>query len=101
MYAMQGDREATLQCGHGPSAVETSALSVDAALQMLLQCGHGPSAVETPSWMRLRAWSTSFNAATARQPWRPGVATTGEFTTIDLQCGHGPSAVETWSQPRP
>ena len=68
---------------------------MDAALQMLLQCGHGPSAVETgravrrhhpvvhPS-MRPRPVSrgdstysiitgappASFNAATARQPWR-------------------------------
>ena len=90
-------RHATLQCGHGPKAVENRCGSVRNAVQ-----SHG-----------------RFNAATARRPWRtdkshehepgrhaasmrPRPEGRGEpeglvvyaLTQWRLQCGHGPKAVE-------
>ena len=82
-----------------------------------LQCGHGPKAVENRAGRRRAEWR--FNAATARRPWRTagtmrptslsyaasmrprpegrGEPATGEAVRAGraaLQCGHGPKAVE-------
>ena len=131
-----------LQCGHGPKTVENhyghrSGTSTPAELQ----CGHGPKTVEnrdsgvTPdsingASMRPRPEDrgerdamtqdvdsgASFNAATARRPWRTRTAVTGTLAHASmrprpedrgepdgklirprrarLQCGHGPKTVE-------
>ena len=142
---------ARLQCGHGPKAVENAArtcqrdgrpIGFNAATarrpwrtldgrtaartgSCTLQCGHGPKAVENTMTRRRRpahcgssfnaatarrpwrtcirrcndaaAGSASFNAATARRPWRTVPLGGGPARAAALQCGHGPKAVENQS----
>ena len=60
-----------------------------------LQCGHSPKAVEnfmTPSVLAMSC--RSFNAATARRPWRTRLALARHGDPVQLQCGHSPKAVE-------
>ena len=87
----------SLQCGHGPSAVETWAtVGNTARIPLALQCGHGPSAVET-------LWPLEWWELDHYPSMRPRPVSRGDSPMIPLrltavaalQCGHGPSAVET------
>jgi len=82
----------TLQCGHGPKAVETCGCGpAVGAGHHGLQCGHGPKAVETSLPVVSRCpRPRSFNAATARRPWRP-------YHSV----GDGPSGQLASMRPRP
>ena len=74
---------ASLQCGHGPKAVESSQGLTRCRLgtSHALQCGHGPKAVENYSVVRACRPVGSFNAATARRPWRTaGAPPAGSFS---------------------
>ena len=107
-----------LQCGHGPKAVENTQASVSRSRGGALQCGHGPKAVENikaqgdnkctveasmrprpegrgepQRRLQLMREAGSFNAATARRPWRTEGGTL-PWRHEGLQCGHGPKAVE-------
>ena len=81
----------SLQCGHDPKAVENGPHNRASPVTARLQCGHGPKAVENDAVV-MRIGAHSFNAATARRPWR----TAGQHAvrSLELQCGHGPKAVE-------
>ncbi len=86
-----------LQCGHGTKAVENLRIqNLSTADDAMLQCGHGTKAVENPAsaasdWL---ASYSSFNAATARRPWRTAACEVLCPQDDMLQCGHGTKAVE-------
>ncbi len=64
-----------------------------------LQFGHGMGAVETVATTASRPpASTSFNSATAWEPWRPQEPGTWGTRCRRLQFGHGMGAVETLRQ---
>ena len=112
-------RSSMLQCGHGPKAVENGSRATPDRGEVL-QCGHGPrpwrthricpsTLVQSRASMRPRPegrgergqprWSRhgdrrSFNAATARRPWRTRAGLLADFASGWLQCGHGPKTVE-------
>ena len=115
-----------LQCGHGSLAVEnTGSITVMPPSTHALQCGHGSLAVENgertsafrdggKSFNAATArspWRTRntdqpfryrdccFNAATARSPWRTPIRRLFGRATLRLQCGHGSLAVENDRQP--
>src|SRR5690606_11340141 len=84
-----------LQWSHGFSAVETAPGEPLWVRPWRLQWSHGFSAVETPRGRARRARCTSFNGATASQPWKPSADETRDSEARQLQWSHGFSAVET------
>ena len=110
----------TLQWGHGRSAVEIRTTPLMVRHEDELQWGHGRSAVEmscregqgsegaAPASMGPRPFSrgnrgtrrltttekTSFNGATAVQPWKYTSPCSITVSATGLQWGHGRSAVE-------
>ncbi len=92
----------SLQCGHGPKAVENKITRSYSLKVSRLQCGHGPKAVENgPTSPTGSSAGSSFNAATARRPWRTHLHTGTRGPQNSLQCGHGPKAVENTSPSSP
>ena len=86
----------SLQWGHGLSAVE---IAIDSHNRVpgetWLQWGHGLSAVEIRlNRSRPTPMSTSFNGATAFQPWKCSGVSGAASSRSRLQWGHGLSAVE-------
>src|SRR5437867_694537 len=67
----------SLQCGHGPEAVENERWATAPTCPRSLQCGHGPEAVEN------------------------GIVYRNHWFAVYLQCGHGPEAVENPVYPAP
>ncbi len=85
-----------LQCGHGPKTVENLGIPIRRHAEITtLQCGHGPKTVENHAGLwRHGCRHKSFNAATARRPWRTVCGRRPSLRSKRLQCGHGPKTVE-------
>ena len=111
---------ALLQWGHGDGAVEETTVVPSVVSLIELQWGHGDGAVEEFTQLSRRsAIPTSFNGATAMEPWksslpcamtqaelaasmgprrwsrgRGGTVCGGVLNLVSLQWGHGDGAVE-------
>ncbi len=113
--------QSVLQCGHGTKAVENSNLSVyktsvDRASMRPRHEGRGELVPSSDGFYgggsfnaatARRPWRTQaaaadvsaraaarFNAATARRPWRTASRGPPDASAAELQCGHGTKAVE-------
>ena len=86
-----------LQSSHGFSAVDTECAGLPCRLAKQLQSSHGFSAVDTPSASPLSTSTfTSFNRATAFQPWIQQQVKQTYNGIAELQSSHGFSAVDTF-----